>query len=74
MIISLLLILFGRTFGVLFIAANVVFIFLITFLLKSYKKTTKKSLLFIGRSLMIVYGLFLISFIALEGYLIVESE
>jgi uncharacterized SAM-binding protein YcdF (DUF218 family) len=74
MILLLLLILFGRTFGVLFIAANIIFIFLITFLLKSYKKTMKNPFLYIARSLMIAYGLFLLSFIAVEGYLIVESE
>ncbi|KSU58388.1 hypothetical protein AS034_20155 [[Bacillus] enclensis] len=74
MIFLILLILFGRTFGVLFIAANIVFIFLITFLLKSYKKTMKKPRLYIGRSLIVVYGLFLLSFIAVESYLIVESE
>ncbi|OIU68616.1 YdcF family protein [Rossellomorea aquimaris] len=74
LIVGLLLTLFGRTFGVLFIAANVIFIFLITFLLKSYKKTMKDPFLYIARSFMIVYGLFLLSFIAVEGYLILESE
>ena len=72
--VGLLLILFGRTFGVLFITANIVFIFLIAFLLKSFEKTMKKFILYISRSLMAVYGLFLLSFIAVEGYLIFESE
>jgi uncharacterized SAM-binding protein YcdF (DUF218 family) len=74
LVIGLLLILFGRTFGVLFIAANLVFILMIVFLKKRYRTTLKKSLNYAAKFLMAVYGLFLLSFIAVEGFIFYELE
>ncbi|NQD64394.1 YdcF family protein [Bacillus haikouensis] len=74
LIIGLLLVLFGRTFGVLFIAANLVFILMIVILQKKYRATLKKPLSYTARFLMAVYGLFLLSFIAVEGFIFYELE
>jgi uncharacterized SAM-binding protein YcdF (DUF218 family) len=74
LIIILLLILFGRTFGVLFIAANLVFILTIVFLRKRYRTTFRKPFNYAAKSLMAVYSLFLLSFIAVEGFIFYELE
>jgi uncharacterized SAM-binding protein YcdF (DUF218 family) len=74
LIIGLLLVLFGRTFGVLFIAANLVFILMIVILQRKYRATLKKPLSYTARFLMAVYGLFLLSFIAVEGFIFYELE
>jgi uncharacterized SAM-binding protein YcdF (DUF218 family) len=74
LLIGLLVILFGRTFGVLFISANLVFILIILFLLKRYRASMKKAFDYMARFLMIVYGVFLLSFIAVEGFIIYELE
>jgi uncharacterized SAM-binding protein YcdF (DUF218 family) len=74
LIIGLLLVLFGRTFGVLFIAANLVFILMIVILQRKYRATLKKPLSYTARFLMTVYGLFLLSFIAVEGFIFYELE
>jgi uncharacterized SAM-binding protein YcdF (DUF218 family) len=74
LLIGLLVILFGRTFGVLFISANLVFILIILFLLKRYRASMKKAFDYMARFLMIVYGVFLLSFIAVEGFILYELE
>jgi uncharacterized SAM-binding protein YcdF (DUF218 family) len=74
LLIGLLVILFGRTFGVLFISANLVFILIILFLLKRYRASMKKAFGYMARFLMIVYGVFLLSFIAVEGFILYELE
>ncbi|MEG9295293.1 YdcF family protein [Mangrovibacillus sp. Mu-81] len=74
LIIGLLLILFGRTFGVLFIAANLVFILTIVFLKNRYRATFKKRLNYASKFLIAVYSLFLLSFIAVEGFIFYELE
>lgn len=74
LLIGLLVIVFGRTFGVLFISANLVFILIILLLLKRYRTTMKKAFGYMARFLVIVYGLFLLSFIAVEGFILYELE
>lgn len=74
LMIVILLIVFGRTFGVLFISANLVFILLILFLFKRSRTTLKKSFRYTARFFMVMYGVFLLSFIAVEGYIFYELE
>ncbi|MGR3763059.1 YdcF family protein [Rossellomorea sp. NS-SX7] len=72
--IGILLVVFGRTFGVLFITANFVFILLILILLRKSEASMKKSFRYMARFFMVVYGVFLLSFIAVEGYIFYELE
>ncbi|WP_175987501.1 YdcF family protein [Bacillus sp. Marseille-Q1617] len=69
--IGLLLILFGRTFGVMFITANLVVVLIISFLFKKYRGTPLR---YAARLIMILYGVFLLSFVAVEAYLLFESK
>jgi uncharacterized SAM-binding protein YcdF (DUF218 family) len=73
MILGLLFLLFGRTFGVLFIIGNVIMIFLIKFLLNKYREVPNTTYKAAARGLIVIYGLFLLSFITVEGYILYES-
>ncbi len=69
-IMILLLVLFGKSFGVLFIIANLFAVMLILYINKLYKKKGNQKLKMAGRMSMIAYSLFLLSFIVIEGFVI----
>ncbi|MCT2535462.1 YdcF family protein [Aquibacillus koreensis] len=72
LIIVLLLILFGSSFGVLFITANILTVAVIFLLKNHYRKTRDRKYKFFTRLLATIYGLFLLSFILVESFILYE--
>lgn len=69
-IMILLVVLFGKSFGVLFILANILAIMTIMYI----KKTDKRKLRAVGRMMTIAYCLFLLSFMMVEAYVIFDMQ
>ncbi len=70
----LLFILFGKSFGVLFIIANILAVIIIMYLSNLYKKTDSQRFRLISWISKITYCLFLLSFIFIEGFIIYELQ
>lgn len=73
-IMILLLVLFGQSFGVLFIIANLFAVMVILYINKLYKKKGNHKLKTAVRMSMVAYCLFLLSFIVIEGFVIHQME
>lgn len=70
----LLFILFGKSFGVLFIIANILAVIIIMYLSNLYKKTDSRRFRLISWISKIIYCLFLLSFIFIEGFIMYELQ
>ena len=64
-IMILLLVWFGKSFGVLFIIANLFAVMVMMYINKQYKKKGNQKLKMAGRVCMRVYSLYLLSFIVI---------
>ncbi len=73
-IMILLLVVFGKSFGVLFIIANLIAVMFIKYINQQYQKKGNDELKIAGRMSMIVYSLFLLTFIVIEGFIILEMD
>ncbi len=73
-IMVLLFVLFGKSMGVLFVMANILAVIMIMYLTKLYKKIGSRRLKMISWTSKIIYCLFLLSFILIEGFIIYELQ
>ncbi len=69
-VIFVLLVIFRASFGIIFVAGNLVTIMFIVFLSKSAKQHRSLSLL--SKLSKIVYGLFVLTFFIIEGYILYQ--